>query len=137
MRAGRRDASDCRPEVEIPSGTEAYPRRRRLNAAKDFASALKSRWRSSATWFSAHVVRSDGAGPRLGLAVTKRVASRAVDRNRIKRLVRESFRRRASVLGAVDVVIRLRRLPGAKEWKEAGAEIGRLLDRIADRSNDE
>lgn len=44
-------------------------------------------------------------GPRLGLAISKRCANRAVDRNRLKRIVRESFRLRASQLPAVDVVV--------------------------------
>jgi ribonuclease P protein component len=137
MRAEPRDASGSRPEVAIGSRAEAYPRCSRLIAAQDFAAALKSRWRTSATWFSAHIVRSAGDTARLGLAITKRVAPRAVDRNRIKRLVRESFRRHKSALGSVDVVIRLRRLPGPAEWDEAKAEIRLLIDRIADRSKDQ
>jgi ribonuclease P protein component len=59
-----------------------------------------------------------------------------VDRNRIKRLVREAFRRRARTIGQIDVVVRLKRLPGPAEWDEARAEIGLLLDRIAERWND-
>lgn len=43
--------------------------------------------------------------PRLGLAITKRVVRNAVDRNRIKRLVRESFRRHQADLGGLDIVV--------------------------------
>ena len=43
---------------------------------------------------------------RLGLIVAKRVLKRAVDRNRAKRIIRESFRRRLD-LPPVDVVVRL------------------------------
>jgi ribonuclease P protein component len=42
---------------------------------------------------------------RLGLAISKKAARRAVDRNRLKRLVRESFRTRRSSLPAVDIVV--------------------------------
>ena len=35
---------------------------------------------------------NDSNAPRLGLAVSKRVASKAVARNRLKRLAREAFR---------------------------------------------
>jgi ribonuclease P protein component len=45
---------------------------------------------------------------RLGLAVSRRQAPTAVERNRIKRIVRESFRRSAEALAAVDIVILLR-----------------------------
>jgi len=43
--------------------------------------------------------------PRLGLAISKRCAARAVDRNRLKRTVRESFRHRVRDLPPVDVVV--------------------------------
>jgi|TARA_Y100000994_G_scaffold133017_1_gene109061 ribonuclease P protein component len=44
---------------------------------------------------------------RLGLAVSKKFAARAVDRNRIKRIVRESFRHNARTLKAVDIVVQI------------------------------
>lgn len=43
--------------------------------------------------------------PRLGLAVSRKVSKRAVVRNRIKRIVRESFRLRRGSLPAVDVLV--------------------------------
>lgn len=42
---------------------------------------------------------------RLGLIISKKAAPRAVDRNRIKRLVRESFRRQKSLKSADYVVM--------------------------------
>lgn len=52
--------------------------------------------------------------PRLGMVVAKRVLARAVDRNRVKRCVRESFRQVMAGLPACDFVVRLivRPLPG-------------------------
>lgn len=51
-------------------------------------------------------VRGNDVGvARLGMIVAKKVLRRAVDRNRAKRVVRESFRRQS--LEAVDVVVRL------------------------------
>jgi ribonuclease P protein component len=41
---------------------------------------------------------------RLGLAISKKCAKRAVDRNRIKRLFRESFRLNHSSLPGVDII---------------------------------
>lgn len=55
--------------------------------------------------FIAHVA-SNGLGfPRIGLAVSKRVSKRAVERNRIKRIVRESFRHHLHELGAIDYIV--------------------------------
>lgn len=50
---------------------------------------------------------------RLGLAVSKKVSLRAVDRNRIKRQVRESFRLHQENLAGLDVVVMAN--PGAKQ----------------------
>lgn len=45
--------------------------------------------------------------PRLGMIVPKRLLARAVDRNRVKRCVRESFRLVLPELPACDFVVRL------------------------------
>jgi len=42
---------------------------------------------------------------RLGLAVAKKHLKRAVDRNRIKRLIRESFRQQRDLLKGLDIVV--------------------------------
>ena len=49
---------------------------------------------------------TDAASARLGLIVAKRVLRRAVDRNRAKRVIRESFRQHGD-LPPLDVVVRL------------------------------
>lgn len=45
--------------------------------------------------------------PRLGMIVAKRLLARAVDRNRVKRCTRESFRQVMAELPACDFVVRL------------------------------
>jgi len=45
--------------------------------------------------------------PRLGLIVPKRVFPRAVDRNRMKRVLRELFRAAQARLGSRDILIRV------------------------------
>lgn len=68
------------------------------------------------------------AQARIGIVVSRRVARRAVDRNRAKRLVREAFRKVRHRLAGMDVVVELRRCPGRETAAAAGAEIARLLD---------
>jgi len=48
---------------------------------------------------------SQESGPRLGIVVTRKYGS-AVERNRIKRKIREAFRKTAYRLPAVDLVIK-------------------------------
>ena len=43
--------------------------------------------------------------PRLGLAISRKVARKAVTRNRIKRVIRESFRHWQTRLDSLDVVV--------------------------------
>ena len=45
------------------------------------------------------------SGGRLGMAIAKKRAKRAVDRNRLKRIVRESFRHQQEQLRGLDVVV--------------------------------
>lgn len=54
-------------------------------------------------------VANDLNHPRLGMAVSIKAAGSAVKRNRIKRLIRESFRLHQAMLGGLDVVVVVRR----------------------------
>lgn len=49
-----------------------------------------------------------GLHARLGVIVAKRVMKRAVDRNRVRRLIRESFRHHQETLGGLDIVVLVR-----------------------------
>ena len=74
---------------------------------------------------------------RVGIITSARVAPRAVDRNRMKRMVREAFRVARQRLPGVDVVVQLRRLPPAESAAMARAEVVRVLEELAarERSN--
>ncbi|TVP92212.1 MAG: ribonuclease P protein component [Pseudomonadaceae bacterium] len=47
--------------------------------------------------------------PRLGLVIAKKHVRHAVDRNKIKRIARESFRHHQDLLGTLDIVILARK----------------------------
>ena len=51
---------------------------------------------------------SDNPEPRLGLAIAKRQIRKASARNRIKRLIRESFRYHRNILPGLDLVVMAR-----------------------------
>jgi ribonuclease P protein component len=49
--------------------------------------------------------------PRLGISIAKRLVPRATDRNRLKRLIRESFRLHAMTLNSIDIIVQCADVP--------------------------
>lgn len=88
--------------LEHPLG---LPRDRRLVNPIQYQQVLKGGVRFGVGVFMVVVCPNDLGSPRLGLAISKRYARRAHDRNRLKRIARESFRTQGLVLPAVDVVV--------------------------------
>ena len=64
---------------------------------------------------------------RLGIVVGKRVAPRAVDRNYLKRLVRETFRLTQREWAGFDLLVRPRRILARDEGRVAVDELRSLL----------
>ena len=69
-----------------------FPRQVRLLCRRDFDRVFQKPGRSSDPYFTILFKKNDLQDARLGLAVAKKMAKRAVDRNRIKRIIREHFR---------------------------------------------
>lgn len=81
------------------------PPHARLRRAADFAALRNARGRLQARHFLLRWIESPSATARLGLAVSRKVSKRAVQRNRIKRIVRESFRNQREGLPPFDVLV--------------------------------
>jgi len=62
--------------------------------------------RRSVDGYTFYLARRETGAARLGMLVSRKHASRAVDRNRIKRCIREAFRLEQERLGALDVLVR-------------------------------
>jgi ribonuclease P protein component len=79
-----------------------------LNSAR-ISELLKTRPKTSLYW-GLYLASSDqGSRPDLGIAVAKKLAKRAVDRNQLKRMIRELVRgAQASSLNS-DVVVKLKK----------------------------
>ncbi|HEY8521038.1 MAG TPA: ribonuclease P protein component [Gammaproteobacteria bacterium] len=105
-----------------------FPSAQRLHSSKEFGRVFAEPIRSVDRFFTV-LARPNGLNvPRLGLTVSRRAAKRAVDRNRLKRLARESFRLQRR-LPSCDFVVVAK--PGAGE--APGPELRRSLDRHFDR----
>lgn len=82
-----------------------FPRRAHLRATAEFQAVFAEGKRLSSDFFRVHArLPADATLARLGVAVSKRVAKSAVVRNRVRRQVKEAFRRCRGDLPAGDYV---------------------------------
>ena len=80
------------------------------------------------------IARPNGLGhARLGLAVGVRAAGNAVNRNRVKRVVREAFRHIHQELPAVDLVVNARPAAGKASNADMTTSVMALWNRIRQR----
>ena len=86
--------------------THSQERRLRRKREFDAVYAHGRRFGNSFFGVTAHV--NDKGWPRLGLAVAVKTAGNAVERNRIRRMIRESFRLHQHEIPALDVVVSAR-----------------------------
>ena len=104
---------------------------RRLLRATAFKAVLKDRCSSKDQLFVVYAKENGLTRGRLGITVSKKTSPKAVRRNLIKRLVRESFRYHAPDVTGLDVVA-IARHPSARA---ANKDICQSLDRHWHRVN--
>jgi len=67
---------------------------------------------------------------RLGLAIAKRQIRKAADRNRLKRLIRESFRHNQEILSGLDIIALVRSSAVSETNANFLQQVQRQLDRL-------
>jgi len=80
-------------------------RSERLLHSEDYRTTIAKRCRSDDQLFTVFAARRPTGGARLGITVSRRVSTKAVRRNRLKRRVRESFRYHKQPLAGLDLVV--------------------------------
>jgi ribonuclease P protein component len=88
---------------------ESFPAKLRLTRAAQYRQIFKNNKRVGDASITILVGNSTGSVPRLGFAIAKKQIAKAVLRNRLKRIIRESFRKNQHRLPARDMVIMVRR----------------------------
>ena len=119
-----------------PKGTARFTKAVRLRHRQDFLRAQAQGKRLHTRHFGVVLAPMAEDRPRLGLVVTRRLG-KAVQRNRVKRLLREFFRRHQTGLPAFDLVIMAKKGASALAYHQVEEELGRLLlSRARQRTHD-
>ena len=110
MPAGPRVGTVSLPEALVApgKGSARFDRRARLLKPEQYRRVFQNPDRSAARGLLVLARPNDVGYPRLGMAFAKRHLKKAVDRNRLKRLTRESFRTHRDELAPMDFVVMAR-----------------------------
>jgi len=110
-----------------------FPPQLRLRQPAEFKRVFAKSERSTDQYFTILALVNDLEHPRLGLAIAKKNIKRAVDRNRIKRSARESFRRQQNEISALDFVVMARREAATATSKALQASLDKHWLRLIKR----
>lgn len=114
---------------DLPTGGKVAGRRftrsARLTDAKQYKQVFAGAERRGDRYFTVLSIANDVGAARLGMAVPRRQLPRAVDRNRLKRLIRESFRHHRAGMANRDIVV----LVKADAQRAGNAELTSALAR--------
>jgi ribonuclease P protein component len=108
----------------------ALPRAARLRHRADFAALRHAPGHLQSRCLRLRYGANTAGTARLGLAVSRRVSTRAVVRNRIKRVIRESFRQRRERLPQVDILVIAHRAASEQSARALRAELAQLWPRV-------
>ncbi len=111
---------------------QSFARRYRLTKTDEFSSVFGFRRAIRGKLLMLHYQPRPAGNTeaRLGLVVGKKLLKRAVDRNTVKRIVREQFRHCRAGLPAVDLVVRLAAKPAPLDRKLLADDFLALLEKL-------
>ena len=112
---------------------EGFSRRHRFTVQGSFGAILRNSRKLRSPHAVLHVAPGSSGSSRLGVALTRRVLPSAVDRNRVKRSIREVFRRHRIRNAGLDLVVMLRAPVEMSYRREVVDEIRGLFDQAAQR----
>jgi ribonuclease P protein component len=114
-------------------GRLTLPARLRLRRKREFDATYARGRRTSDGLFTVTAMTNQTGAPRLGTAVAVRTAGSGVARNRIRRIIRESFRLHQRELPPLDLVVSARPAAAAASSAELHASLTALWKRVGER----
>ncbi len=112
---------------------EGLSRRHRYTTPGAFGPVLGGSRKLRGATAVVHVLPVPGRPSRIGVALTRRLVPSSVDRNRLKRTVREAFRRHPVKHAGLDCVVALRARYEPAQLPRIRAELQSLFDRLVPR----
>lgn len=109
---------------------EGFSRRHRFAQRGSFGPVLRTPRKIRGRLAVVHAVTGAGAVSRLGVALTRRLVPSSLERNRVKRMVRETFRRHEVKDAGLDCVVTLRSRFDPATAEELRAEVAALFDQL-------
>jgi ribonuclease P protein component len=106
---------------------EGLSRRHRFTAQGSFGAVLRNPRKLRSPHAVLHVSPGNAGASRLGIALTRRMFPSSVERNRVKRALREIFRRHPVKRAGLDLVVMFRAPFDARD-REVMGEIADLFD---------
>ena len=98
----------------------------RITKARDYAHIFQQGIHSDGRFWKLIASPSGYANSRLGLAISKKICKRAVDRNLFKRLARETFRQHRNDFDLLDFVVMIKKMPNTNN-QELASDLLSLL----------
>lgn len=89
--------------------TFGFPKALRVTKTDDFSSVFSLRKRIGAEFIVLHYQPTTHSSPRLGVIVGKKQSKSAVQRNYMKRVLREIFRQHQQQLPSADILVRVQK----------------------------
>ena len=83
----------------------------RITKAREYAHIFQQGIPSQGNFWKLIAIPSEQANSRLGLAISKKICKRAVDRNLCKRIARETFRQHRDDFSLLDFVVMIKKMP--------------------------
>ena len=110
---------------------QGLSRRHRFSTRSAFGPVLRGSRKLRGRLAVLHIVPGQVSTSRLGIALTRRLVPAAHDRNRVKRLARDLFRRHALKRSGLDCVVALRERFDDAQVPMMREELTQLFDQAA------
>lgn len=114
--------------------SKPFPRELRLLTPSQFSNVFNNPVKAVSDHLTLLAKHNNLDHPRIGLTIAKKKEKRAVGRNRIKRIIRESFRLNQHNLPNIDIVVIARNDVGKADNEDLHKQLLRLWKKISQRS---